>query len=48
MRKVVADIIMSLDGFITGPADAPGRGLGRLAPVPLPRPGRLGACGRHC
>jgi dihydrofolate reductase len=28
MGKVVADITMSLDGFITGPGDAPGRGLG--------------------
>jgi len=28
MGKVVADITMSLDGFITGPDDAPGRGLG--------------------
>lgn len=28
MGKVVADITMSLDGFITGPNDAPGRGLG--------------------
>jgi dihydrofolate reductase len=26
--KLVADITMSLDGFITGPDDAPGRGLG--------------------
>ena len=28
MGKVVADITMSLDGFITGPDDVPGRGLG--------------------
>jgi len=28
MGRVVADITMSLDGFITGPDDAPGRGLG--------------------
>ena len=28
MGNVVADITMSLDGFITGPDDAPGRGLG--------------------
>jgi dihydrofolate reductase len=28
MGKVVADITMSLDGFVTGPDDAPGRGLG--------------------
>jgi dihydrofolate reductase len=28
MGKVVADITMSLDGFITGPDDLPGRGLG--------------------
>jgi dihydrofolate reductase len=28
MGKVVADITTSLDGFITGAADAPGRGLG--------------------
>ena len=28
MGKVVADITMSLDGFITGPDDGPGRGLG--------------------
>lgn len=28
MGKLVADITMSLDGFITGPDDAPGRGLG--------------------
>jgi dihydrofolate reductase len=28
MAKVVADITMSLDGFITGPDDRPGRGLG--------------------
>jgi dihydrofolate reductase len=28
MGKVVADITMSLDGFITGPGDVPGRGLG--------------------
>jgi dihydrofolate reductase len=28
MGKVVADITMSLDGFITGPNDGPGRGLG--------------------
>lgn len=28
MGKVVADISMSLDGFITGPGDVPGRGLG--------------------
>ena len=28
MGKLVADITMSLDGFITGPGDAPGRGLG--------------------
>jgi hypothetical protein len=28
MGKVVADITMSLDGFVTGPGDAPGRGLG--------------------
>jgi dihydrofolate reductase len=28
MAKVVADITMSLDGFITGPDDWPGRGLG--------------------
>lgn len=28
MGKVAADITMSLDGFITGPGDVPGRGLG--------------------
>lgn len=28
MSKVVASITMSLDGFITGPNDGPGRGLG--------------------
>jgi dihydrofolate reductase len=28
MGKLVADITMSLDGFITGPDDRPGRGLG--------------------
>ena len=28
MGKLVADITMSLDGYITGPGDAPGRGLG--------------------
>lgn len=28
MGKLVADITMSLDGFITGPGDAPGHGLG--------------------
>jgi dihydrofolate reductase len=28
MGKLIADITMSLDGFITGPDDAPGRGLG--------------------
>jgi dihydrofolate reductase len=28
MGKVVADITMSLDGFVTGPDDGPGRGLG--------------------
>jgi dihydrofolate reductase len=28
MGKLVADITMSLDGFITGPGDAPGAGLG--------------------
>ncbi|MGH3194198.1 MAG: hypothetical protein ACRDOL_44440, partial [Streptosporangiaceae bacterium] len=28
MGKLVADITMSLDGFITGPDDSPGRGLG--------------------
>jgi dihydrofolate reductase len=28
MGKVIADITMSLDGFITGPNDGPGRGLG--------------------
>ena len=28
MGKLAADITMSLDGFITGPDDAPGRGLG--------------------
>jgi dihydrofolate reductase len=28
MGKVVADITMSLDGFVTGPDDRPGRGLG--------------------
>jgi hypothetical protein len=28
MGKLVADITMSLDGFITGPDDVPGRGLG--------------------
>jgi len=28
MSKLVADITMSLDGFITGPDDAPGRGRG--------------------
>ena len=28
MGKVIADITMSLDGFITGPDDRPGRGLG--------------------
>jgi dihydrofolate reductase len=29
MSKVIADITMSLDGFITGPGDKPGRGLGQ-------------------
>jgi hypothetical protein len=33
MGKLVADITMSLDGFITGPDDAPGRGLGQRAEV---------------
>src|SRR5438552_16353926 len=28
MTSVVATITMSLDGYITGPNDAPGRGLG--------------------
>ena len=28
MGKVVIDMSMSLDGFITGPNDAPGQGLG--------------------
>lgn len=28
MGKVIADITMSLDGYVTGPNDAPGRGLG--------------------
>jgi dihydrofolate reductase len=28
MGKVVADITMSLDGFVTGPDDGPGQGLG--------------------
>ncbi len=28
MTKVTAAITMSLDGFITGPNDGPGRGLG--------------------
>ena len=28
MGKVIADITMSLDGFVTGPDDRPGRGLG--------------------
>jgi dihydrofolate reductase len=28
MGKLIADITMSLDGYITGPGDAPGRGLG--------------------
>jgi dihydrofolate reductase len=28
MGKVVADITMSLDGYVTGPNDGPGRGLG--------------------
>lgn len=28
MAKVIADITMSVDGFITGPDDRPGRGLG--------------------
>jgi len=28
MGKVAADITMSLDGFVTGPEDGPGRGLG--------------------
>jgi dihydrofolate reductase len=28
VEKVVADITMSVDGFVTGPDDAPGRGLG--------------------
>jgi hypothetical protein len=29
MAKVVADISMSLDGFVTGPEPGPGQGLGR-------------------
>ena len=29
MGKVIADISVSLDGFVTGPDDEPGRGLGR-------------------
>jgi dihydrofolate reductase len=33
MGKVVADITTSLDGFITGPDDAPGRGLGERGEV---------------
>jgi dihydrofolate reductase len=33
MGKLVADITMSLDGFITGPDDAPGRGLGERGEV---------------
>lgn len=33
MVKLVADITMSLDGFVTGPDDAPGRGLGQRSEV---------------
>ena len=33
MGKLVADITMSLDGFITGPDDEPGRGLGERGEV---------------
>jgi dihydrofolate reductase len=33
MSRLVADITMSLDGFITGPDDAPGRGLGERGEV---------------
>ncbi len=33
MGKLIADITMSLDGFITGPDDAPGRGLGERGEV---------------
>jgi dihydrofolate reductase len=33
MGKLVADITTSLDGFITGPDDAPGRGLGERGEV---------------
>jgi dihydrofolate reductase len=33
MSKLVADITTSLDGFITGPNDAPGRGLGERGEV---------------
>jgi hypothetical protein len=36
MGKVVADITMSLDGFITGPDDAPGRGR-RFDPLDVDR-----------
>jgi len=28
MGKVIVDITMSLDGFVTGPNDGPGNGLG--------------------
>jgi len=33
MTRLVADITMSLDGFVTGPGDAPGRGLGERGEV---------------
>jgi dihydrofolate reductase len=33
VTRLVADITMSLDGFITGPDDAPGRGLGERGEV---------------
>jgi dihydrofolate reductase len=51
MGKVVADITMSLDGFITGPDDVPGRGLGeggeRLHNWVMGRPWRYDDEGRR-
>lgn len=51
MGKVVADITMSLDGFITGPGDEPGRGLGeggeRLHNWVMGRPWRYDDEGRR-
>ena len=34
MTKVAAGITTSLDGYITGPNDGPGRGLGHCDPDP--------------